>query len=883
MRTVEKFRMFICKRAACLVILFHLCVITAHAQENYGLAFNSFNVPQENRTGLQVGTDNPLCFSDQTDFSFEFYFTPNRTIYFGYVFRMVNNSGQNIDLLYNEKNKVFNTIAGGVFTNINFSLSGDTLFKQWTKIRYRFSADSLSCYINEVLYNTVKVSLKDKCFKILFGSNNSQEFSTTDEPPMVVRNISIKENNRLKYLWTLRSGSGNIVYDSVSNKEALVTNPVWSEDLHKNWQFLRSLTVKGNASVAYDNDSARLFIVGDDSVYHFTISDVAPAITAAPSRGYRLYQGNQSIYNTAENKLYNFYIDIQSIAGYSPADLSWDKKVDTVANTEYGHTNRIYVKEENALYIFGGYGQMKYKNLVQRYDFATKKWEHIEVKGDYFIPRYLGTAGKSGNHIYILGGYGSTSGDQVLNPGYLYDLVDFDLTTRTFKKIYTFKEPDTSFVFAGAMAIDVANNCYYALCFDKSKYDTKLRLMKGSLSAPSYEFLATTIPFAFHDVVSDADLFYSAGTKQLIAVTQLVELGKQSHIKVYNIAFPPLPVTTDAVPAATGFSKKMVTGILFALFFAGLLLYLFYRKRKKLAKVPQPALSKNEAVADIDKSTPATELPVAAEPAAGGNNRVFIELGEKRMFEAPVFLTERENSVYINLFGNFEIIDQEGNEISKQLSPLLKEMFLVILLNTLRSGKGISSEKLNDIFWENKTGKNAKNNLSVNIVRLKSILSKVDAVHIVKNGERWECEYDDKKVSIDLADFLRLRQIYPNEHGREYLSKALYFVSKGAFLKQAEYVWLDDIKADISNKIIDDLLEEGKKLNPEKDAEYIIEVANAIFNFDSLNEDALQLKCRTLDRLGRHSIAKTTYERFVKEYKKSYGEDFSLSFNDILK
>jgi len=125
--------------------------------------------------------------------------------------------------------------------------------------------------------------------------------------------------------------------------------------------------------------------------------------------------------------------------------------------------------------------------------------------------------------------------------------------------------------------------------------------------------------------------------------------------------------------------------------------------------------------------------------------------------------------------------------------------------------------------------------------------------------------------------------MYPDEHGRKYLSKMLYFVSRGAFLKQADYVWLDNIKADLSTNISDNLLEENKNLNPEKDAEYIIEVANCIFNFDSLNEDALHLKCQTLDKLGRHSIAKSTYERFAKEYRKSYGEDFQVSFTDILK
>ncbi|UAY50853.1 kelch repeat-containing protein [Ferruginibacter albus] len=866
------------KLSVCLYILFFYTGYS-YAQENYGLTFNSFNVSQENRTGLEIGGDNAICFSDNMDLSFEFYFIPNRTTNFGYVFRMINNNGQNIDLLYNEKDKVFNTISGGVFTGVDFTLNDNLLFKQWTKVRYHFSHDSLACYINGTLCKTAKVSFKDKCFKLLFGANRSPEFSTTDEPPMVMRNISINESNQLKYLWTLRNGAqGNVIYDSVSNTPAIVTNPVWSEDLHKNWQPLKTLVVHGDGSVAYDPDGDNLYVVGTDSVYRLGISDVMSSASVSLSNSYKLFQGNQSIYNTAENKLYNFYIDIKSIAGYSPTDFNWDKKMDSVANTEYGHTDRIYVKEENALYIFGGYGQMKYKNQVQRYDFAAKTWQDIATSGDYFVPRYLAAAGKGGSHIYIIGGYGSKSGDQVLNPGHLYDLVDYNLQTHSFRKIYSLKEPDTSFVFAGSMVIDSVNNCFYALCFDKSKYDTKLKLMKGSLSKPEYEFLATTIPYAFHDVVSDADLFYSANTKQLIAVTQLVELGKQTTVKIYNIAFPPLPLISEA-PANPSFVSKKLIAFITAAILIFVLLMIFLR-RKKMVVTNDGTLTEEEKVSTEKNIIVEEKVMNVAEPSP---NRVFIELGDKRMFEVPDFVTARESSVNIYLFGDFEIVDTEGNEISKQFSPLLKEMFLVILLNTLKGGKGITSEKLNDIFWENKTGKNAKNNLSVNIVRLKSILSKISDIHIVKNGERWECEFDSNKVSIDLADLLQLRSRYPSQHGKEFLSKMLYFVSRGAFLKQAEYAWLDDIKADVSNKIIDELLEENKNLNPDTDAEYIIEVANCIFNFDSLNEDALHFKCQTLDRLGRHSIAKTTYERFAKEYRKVYGEDFPVSFTDVLK
>lgn len=864
----SKTKLFLYRIAACFFIYF-FSISNANGQKNYGLTFNSFNVPQENRTSVEIGTNNPICFSINTDLSFEFYFIPNRPVYFGYIFRMINKSSQNIDLLYNEKDEVFNTIVGDTFTNINFSIDKEILYKKWTKITYHFFKDSLSCFINNKLYKTVKISLKDKCFRILFGANNSQEFSTTDVPPMVIRNVAIKENGRLAYLWQLKSKeSDNYITDSISKNRALVTNPIWSDKLHENWQLLKFLTVKGNASVAYNQDSDSLYITAEDSVYSLPVDDIMSSIHSEASNGNHLFQGNQSVYNTTDNKLYNFYIDIKQIAEFYNKSFNWNHAFDTVANTEYGHTDRVFFKKENALYIFGGYGQMKYKNQVQKYSFGTKKWENIITKGDYFTPRYMAAAGISGNHIYILGGYGSHSGDQVLNPGYLYDLFDFDINTETFKKVYTLAEPDTSFVFAGSMYIDSADHCYYALCFDRSKYDTKLRLVKGSLLRPQYHFLGNSIPYSFYDVVSDADLYYSSGSKQLIAVTQLVELGKRTEIKIYSIAFPPETLIPAGVIAPSRKLWYMAAVILFVL---AIITWLYIKSKKLVNSHLSSHKNNDDHLKDFVPSEAHYSSPMLS------------ELGGRVVAEAPDFVVERGNSTCIYLFGSFEIIDENGIEISKQFSPLLKELFLVILLNTFKDGKGITSEKLNEIFWGTKTGKNAKNNLSVNIVRLKSILGKLSGINVLKNGDHWEFEYDSNKVSIDLVDFLNLKVAYPGEKGKEHISKMLYFILRGPFLKQTEYEWLDNIKAEISNKIIDELLEESKNLDAEKEAECIIEVANCIFSFDLLNEDALLYKCKTLNNLGRHSIAKSTYERFAKEYKKSYGEDFSLSFQDILK
>jgi ribosome biogenesis protein Nip4 len=52
--------------------------------------------------------------------------------------------------------------------------------------------------------------------------------------------------------------------------------------------------------------------------------------------------------------------------------------------------------------------------------------------------------------------------------------------------------------------------------------------------------------------------------------------------------------------------------------------------------------------------------------------------------------------------------------------------------------------------------------------------------------------------------------------------------------------------------------------------------------FDTVNKQALRLKCKSLISLGRHSLARNTYEKFSKEYRHVYGEDFPESFREII-
>ena len=101
-------------------------------------------------------------------------------------------------------------------------------------------------------------------------------------------------------------------------------------------------------------------------------------------------------------------------------------------------------------------------------------------------------------------------------------------------------------------------------------------------------------------------------------------------------------------------------------------------------------------------------------------------------------------------------------------------------------------------------------------------------------------------------------------------------------MANAEYQWLDQVKSEISNEIIDIYLGYANSISIETDPEFVIELANCINIFDPINEEAMLMKCKTLIRLGKHSLAKTTFSTFAKEYEHLYGEKFREDFQNIL-
>ena len=903
---------------------------TSYAQ-SYGLRFSSHEVVQEKRTSLNLSPTEDLCFSHDAEISFDLLFAQDMEIYFGYIFRVITADGQNIDLIYNQKYSNFNFIIGDAVSG-TFTIDSTRLYNDWSRFAIRLNATSheVAFYVNGKFAGKSSAHIKPgMCFKMSFGTNSFDDFQTEDIPPMSLKDIRISENGKIKYYWPLSETSGNECFDSVQRRVAKVNNPVWIKPQHQNWKLAGSFGVNGSPSLAFDAAREELYIVSTDSLYTLSLSGGQMTGNKWADGKEVLPAGNQSVFDPISHRLYNFYIDQKKVRSYDTNTRRWDGGFSYGPMTEFSQADKFLSKADTSLYIMGGYGQLTYKNSVQRYDLADRKWETVKTGGDYFTPRYLFAVGMNaaGDTAFVLGGYGSISGNQMANPKYLYDLLAYSVRSRSFKALYHLKEPDKPFCFASSLVIDSASSQYYALIYSNDKFNSALQLISGSLRSPGYQLLGDEIPYSFYDIKSFADLYYCPLSKQLVAVTLYTDKEDKTDVKVYTIAFPPNAIVTVSPPSNKSF--RWVYLLLVPLL--GLVLVVVYGRRRSAARrlaAGQAAANANTANAantntanantanagaaneantntananTANANTANAGAANAANPNAANSttattansntaNAGAANAGSPNVTNTPG-LTPRapahavreeppppDGRSKIFFFGQFEVYDAAGNDLTKQFTPLLKEMFLLIGIYTLRSGKGISSEKLYSILWRDKSNKDAQNNRSVNMVKLKGILDKLGTCGIVKEADKWIFHYAADQIRMDLADFLALLHIVQPD--KQEIHQLLAIIHRGAFLADTTYHWLDDIQSEMSDKALDVL--SAAILRFSNDAEFLLEIAGGIFLFDPVNEEALKVKCKSLGILGRHSMAKATFEKFAKEYHQMYGEEFQQTFHEVI-
>ena len=837
----------------CLCIFLLLSgAYTASAQTD-GLGFYSHEVIQDNRTGLALGEDRPFCFTGSFELSFEISFVPQQKNYFGYVVRVMQNEEKNIDILYDYDpkfgDKHFRVIIGDSYSRISFSIPGLGEVDNWHRIRMKFDREQslLTVEKDEEAFSEHVVFPEKACYRVFFGANDYKTFKNADVPPMKIRNVRMMDNSALKHVWPLDEEEGAVAADSLGSSPGRVVNPIWIKKMHRAWQPLQHFMVNGPASVAFNAPEGILYVVSRDSLFSYALSSNKITPAAYNSGSQRIYNAYQSVYNARHREIYTFSLDLKKLAALSVDALTWNRLMDEPERSSgYGHFNK-YLQGDSVLYTFNGYGFFLYRSDVYSTPVPLEPGNPIDSAGSTITPRYLAAAGADATGLYIIGGYGNASGKQVLNPKNLYDLNYFDPRNGSFKKRFELEKDSEEFVFANSLVIRSDERAYFGLTFPKHKFNSELQMIRGSLDQPGFRAVGNRIPFEFQDVDTYADLFYSPAAKRFLAVT-LYSPGDHSNtaVNIYSLYDPPFAADAAAPPSAQVDKVWLqAIGALTLLLLVAGILAAAGRKR---------ALEKDSAAEDIADTV------------------------EKMSFNDPG-MRPLKSAVY--LFGDFQVFDETGAEITKLFTPLLKELFLIILLYTLKWERGISADKLKELLWFDKSPESARNNLAVNIAKLKNILDKVGACEISKDTGYWKIKVSDGQLFVDYMAWLSVTQ-EQEKPDRPDIPRMAGIIKRGSFLPTDEHEWLDPFKSEISNEIIDRYLRYARSVDIKDNAALLIRVADYLYAFDAVNEDVMKIKCKALVFLGKHSLARSTFENFVREYRKLYGEDYQPDFQQTI-
>ena len=231
-------------------------------------------------------------------------------------------------------------------------------------------------------------------------------------------------------------------------------------------------------------------------------------------------------------------------------------------------------------------------------------------------------------------------------------------------------------------------------------------------------------------------------------------------------------------------------------------------------------------------------------------------------------------------FGGLKVIGADGKDVSKKFSPKIKQLFVLILLNSVGGRKGIGSKEMSDCLWPGMSQQNAKNIRGTNIQNLKALLSSCSGIKLVFQDKLWMLEFASDYF-IDYA-FVESMLNEPETSGTEKLPELLSILKKGTFFQNMNESWVDSYVDRMSNQIIEYGLNLFRLLPEEKHDVLLSEVAEVISINDPLNEPALRKKISILIKQGKLSMAHSVFDNFAKLYFELYQEKYSGDFKSLV-
>lgn len=831
-----------------LLFLFTLAKLT-YAQDylDEGLYFASHEVTKEKRTSLNLTPNTPIQLKNKFSIEFEANFRRGDG-YYGNIIKIIANNRLNIDLVANldsEQENFWLVIKDKVLFKYKWSDIPKGDYDKWIKFNLEIDVENskITMTINgDKIVKTSSQITEVSDFDIIFGKSLNNKFSTTDVCPMSIKNIKIiNKNGKLLRNWTLGKHSlTNKVYDNIIKDEAIVDNPKWLIDEHVFWKKNKNFEFINLLGTAKEVEAERLFFIDSKAVYVYHLAKSTMDTFAYKKHTFQC-QSNTFVYSKLKKELIAYSIDENTYSTFDFEKSKWSNSDNKCPETGYLHHNKMISPRDSTLLTFGGYGYYRYNSLIKKIIPNSSDLKPYDL-GNEISPRYLSSLGVlNSDEFLIFGGYGSRSGKQGVNSQFYYDLYSVQFKDFKVKKLWTADNLYSSpFVPVQSMVIDNNSDSFYTLTYDNTTYNTNLKLARFGINEQSMAIFPDSIPYQFLDIKSQADFFLDQNKTKLFTLTRI-----EDKVSLFSLTYPPLfaeDIYQDVRIENSTFNYKWIL-LLIGCIIAGIAIFKT-RKRKRDSIKAHTNTSINEEILE------------------------FAHTKSKKLKKSAVYL-----------FGGFQVYDCEGNDVTALFTPTIKELFLMILLSSKENDKGISSKKLTELLWPNKSENNARNNRNVNISKLRLLLDKIGDIGICNENTYWQINIG-KSVFCDYSFVINklTKSIHKNIE-KEEIYELLNIVSRGEISPDIQTDCIEDFKTEISNLLIDDLNRISKTQN---DLHLLILISNAILKYGPLNEEAISLKCKSLYALGKKGLAKQGYNQFCKVYSELLDTNYDITFKEII-
>jgi two-component SAPR family response regulator len=413
------------------------------------------------------------------------------------------------------------------------------------------------------------------------------------------------------------------------------------------------------------------------------------------------------------------------------------------------------------------------------------------------------------------------------------------------------RDVEKHFVFGRDMVLSEDGKTVYALVYSDKRYASQIALVGIEWETGKVTPYADYVPYDFSDIESFCTLAHDRKRNELLLVETRLTGESQTHVQVYALKYPPLSLSDTTQPERSGSPMWWLGGgVLLLLLAAGGILL---RRR--------------------NTHTPAPVQPEAApEPVKTETTDYY-----------KIYRVEKRPSSIL-LLGGFQVVDKKGKDITGSFTQIVRALFLLIMLDTYKNGRGISSQELRDILWFDKDSENARNNRNVNMHKLRALLQQVGQVDISGENSYWHLELQPS-VFCDYSMLLQVcREVEESKDtDPEALETLIGLASLGKLLPNIQADWIDAYKSDFSIRLIEHLMRISDYESVRENPQMLFRIAEAILIHDNLDEDAIRIKCTALVRMGKKNQAKQVYETFVEEFRKALDSEPDFDLGDILK